>query len=82
MMMFLQVCKKLNSPLKSMRYFITALDLDPKDSNLVKVRASGGWAWMRPDRDLTARVVYSSCLCLQAAIDRLDEPDLEEDDKF
>ena len=45
-----KVYKRLNQPAKAMRCFLTALDLDPKDNNLIK-----------------------------AAMDRLDEPDVEEE---
>lgn len=45
-----KVCKKLGNVKKAMRCFLTALDLDPKNSNLY-----------------------------QSAIDRLDEPDIDED---
>lgn len=45
-----KVYKRLGHPEKAMRCFLTALDLDPKDNNLIK-----------------------------AAMDRLDEPDVEEE---
>ena len=45
-----RVLKRLGRPEEAMRAFLTALDLDPKDNNLIK-----------------------------AAIDRLDEPDVDED---
>ena len=45
-----KVFKKLGDTEGAMRAFVTALDLDPKDNNLIK-----------------------------AAIDRLDEPDVEDD---
>ncbi|KAL7467940.1 hypothetical protein ACHAXS_008169 [Conticribra weissflogii] len=45
-----KVLKRLGQPEKAMRCFLTALDLDPKDNNLIK-----------------------------AAMDRLDEPDVDED---
>mmetsp|Transcript_46567 Transcript_46567/g.98819 ORF Transcript_46567/g.98819 Transcript_46567/m.98819 type:complete len:882 (-) Transcript_46567:263-2908(-) len=45
-----KVHKRLGQPAKAMRCFLTALDLDPKDNNLIK-----------------------------AAMDRLDEPDVEEE---
>jgi len=45
-----RVLKRLGRPEQAMRCFLTALDLDPKDNNLIK-----------------------------AAIDRLDEPDVDED---
>jgi anaphase-promoting complex subunit 3 len=45
-----KVYKRLGQPSKAMRCFLTALDLDPKDNNLIK-----------------------------AAMDRLDEPDLEDE---
>ena len=45
-----RVMKRLNRPEDAMRSFLTALDLDPKDNNLIK-----------------------------AAIDRLEEPDIDED---
>lgn len=45
-----KVHKRLGQPAKAMRCFLTALDLDPKDNNLIK-----------------------------AAMDRLDEPDIEEE---
>lgn len=45
-----KVLKRLGRPEKAMRCFLTALDLDPKDNNLIK-----------------------------AAMDRLDEPDVEEE---
>ncbi|KAL7529493.1 hypothetical protein ACHAXR_006563 [Thalassiosira sp. AJA248-18] len=45
-----KVQKRLGQPAKAMRCFLTALDLDPKDNNLIK-----------------------------AAMDRLDEPDVEEE---
>lgn len=45
-----KVYKRLGHPDKAMRCFLTALDLDPKDNNLIK-----------------------------AAMDRLDEPDVEEE---
>jgi len=44
------VCKKLGRTEQAMRCYMTALDLDPKDSNLIK-----------------------------AAIDKLDEPDIDEE---
>uniref|UniRef100_A0A7S4N5K4 Uncharacterized protein n=1 Tax=Odontella aurita TaxID=265563 RepID=A0A7S4N5K4_9STRA len=45
-----RVLKRLGRPDRAMRCFLTALDLDPKDNNLIK-----------------------------AAMDRLDEPDVDED---
>jgi len=45
-----KVHKRLGNPSQAMRCFLTALDLDPKDNNLIK-----------------------------AAMDRLDEPDVEEE---
>ena len=33
-----KVLKRLGQPAKAMRCFLTALDLDPKDNNLIKVR--------------------------------------------
>ena len=45
-----RVLKRLGRPEQAMRCFLTALDLDPKDNNLIKV-----------------------------AMDRLDEPDVDED---
>ncbi|KAL7546649.1 hypothetical protein ACHAWF_009983 [Thalassiosira exigua] len=45
-----KVHKRLGQPARAMRCFLTALDLDPKDNNLIK-----------------------------AAMDRLDEPDVEEE---
>ena len=45
-----KVYKRLGQPAKAMRCFLTALDLDPKDNNLIK-----------------------------AAMDRLDEPDVEDE---
>jgi len=45
-----KICKTLGWIEEALRYFITALDLDPKDSNLIK-----------------------------AAMDRLDDPDIDED---
>ena len=45
-----RVLKRLGRPEEAMRAFLTALDLDPKDNNLI-----------------------------EAAIDRLDEPDVDED---
>jgi predicted RNA-binding protein YlqC (UPF0109 family) len=32
-----KVCKRLGRSTMALRHFVTALDLDPKDSNLVKV---------------------------------------------
>ena len=46
-----KVLKRLRRPEEAMRCFLTALDLDPKDNNLIK-----------------------------AAIDRLDDPDVVEED--
>ena len=45
-----KVYKRMGKPEKALRCFLTALDLDPKDNNLIK-----------------------------AAMDRLDEPDIEEE---
>ncbi len=45
-----KVYKRLGQPARAMRCFLTALDLDPKDNNLIK-----------------------------AAMDRLDEPDVEDE---
>ena len=48
-----KVCKKLNRLDDAMMHFTFALDLEPKDNNLIK-----------------------------SAIDRLEEPDISEDEKF
>lgn len=53
-----KVLKRLGQPEKAMRCFLTALDLDPKDNNLIKVRCM-------------AMSVTSTVLDTQSALNRV-----------
>lgn len=63
-----KVLKRLGQPAKAMRCFLTALDLDPKDNNLIKVRL----VFVEVDQSLNRLTI----MCFRSCLHRLPWIDL------